>query len=1222
MITLFTSTFTVRLSQVGGLRSSMRTVRPGAALVAAFLAGVVMVFGSAPAVAATTPRDAGARTVIAGGTDIVSASSPMPRALVSPGSLSFKVEVNEFNQTSIDSDPQPVTVRNDGTAPLSISAAKIVKSAGGFVINNACVATLVNDKYTFTCSPPTGRADTCSGATLAVGASCSVSVEYADAGLFPSASGSLEIDSNSPTSPDLVSLSGTSTFITAILIGAVPGGCPGVIADTESANPNTSAGSGILLGGCWASTGPGGVGATANSVWGAVGPVTINGDVTLYPTSPGDELFVSPSFAGGTAHDTIFATPSTAEYVVMVAPPGTLGATAGAASRHVRPGEAARAIDSLTPAPSLSCAACEPGTSWAISGPNTEPLGVANLGANPFVCSHAWEDALAPDYVGCDSPVSFGADSPLDTIHGLPILGGDIVFGSCGSESVVANAALPSLFSSTPVAGSSPPTAKFFFAGCKPSPPAGSGGPSSGPVTCTPQLSSTPACGGKGGTIIAARPPHVRDARSGSVVGARARTRLASRIAGGDPSCPSGDVDYTANTPASFVGAMDLGSPFLCYDPTRDVWTVGGTVGIASATVDTGPPPDYGIGFHSNGAFDHGGIQSVNFSPEVPLAPAVSLASFGGSFAVDPTRVHATAAVTVAGVLHISGGAFAVWANPSHPYTYQPGDIPGVASLQTDTQPPNQLTDFAAGVGGEASLDLPVVGTTPLASGYAFYAAPSYFEFGGCLGDCNNGLSLGLATLYANAQGALDTGNGEYNIAGSAKVCADFPIVGSVCPASLMLDASNQGLGACGHFLGITGGVIVTYGQGVQIEGGLSSSSCDLGPITVVVQRSRAVDAAVAHIAQAGGAVTLNLTGHPPSTSIYVKGTGGPPVLTLAGPHGERLSESADGHGVYDRRLGLVIWPEPKLDETLVSIDHPAPGAWTLTPLPGSPTISNVSYANAVAPARIIATVSGRGRARTLSYRIVPRAGQRVTFAERTGRVFHVLGVARGTNGKLRFTSALGPGGRREIVAEISLSGMPTPPLVVARYTAPPPPRAGKPSRLTFARRRGSLWIRWGAAANAKSYLCVVSLSDGLRTAYILPARQRSKIVPTVAPNATGRIWIIPITAMSALGPDVTAPLTPVRGPAKVEGLTITRTQRTVVVTWQRSAAASKYMLLLKLNRPRAPIYAPVLLRNARFVSKQTLPNLRPDTVATITVIAIGPTGVESTAGSIRFRAS
>jgi hypothetical protein len=1210
MITLFTSTFAMRRWRVRALRTTMGMVRARATLVATTaVAGMVMAFAAASVVAAPAI-----------------ASSPAPNVSVSPGSLSFKVQVNEFNQSSVDSNPQTVTVTNTGTAPLSISAVKIVNSAGGFVISNQCVSILVNGSFTAPCATPTVPLDTCNGATLAVGGSCSASVEYEDAAQFPSASGSLEIVSNSPTSPNLVSLSAASTFVSSPLVsaGAVPGGCPGVITDGENANPNI--GGGIELAGCWASVGPGGAGAGANSTWGAVGPVTIDGDVTLFPTSANDELWVSPSISanGIDQNNTIWATPSNAQYAVFVAPPTTTGGASAPAARRVRLAEPAQAIDSHTPTitTTVPCVPCEEST-FLVSGPNTERLGVVDLGQSAYACVH-------PPGTGCHDPLSFTADSPPDTIHGLPITGGEIVFGGpplttfeagvvCSGDSVEANATLPSLFSSTSVAGSPPATVKFFFAGCKPPPPPPVGGsaPNAGPPNCSDGLSTTPACGGQSGTII---PPSVkiRRARPGRVAGARARSRLASRLAAGDPSCPSGDVDYTANAPASFVGAMGFGSPFLCYDPTRDVWTAGGTVGILNASVDTGPPPNFGIGFHSDGSFDHGGIQSATFTPGLPLAPAVTLDSFGGSFGLDPTRLQASATVSVAGVLQINGGAFAVWANPSHPYTYQPFDIPNVMSLQTNTTA-DPLTDFAAGVSGTVSLGLPVLGTIQLASGYVFYAAPSYFEFAGCLGSCANGLSFGPVTIFAGVNGALDTGNGQFNVGGSAKVCADFPVIGQKCPLSVSADVSNEGLGACGSFFGITGGVIVSSGGGVQIEGPFS---CGLGPITVVVQRSRAVDAAVAHIAQAGGAVTLNLMGHPPSASIYVKGTGGPPVLALSGPHGLRLSESSAGQGVYDRKLGLVIWPEPKLGETLVSIDHPAPGAWTLSPLPGSPAISSVSYADAMPPARVTATVSGRDRALTLSYRIRPRGGQRVTFAERSGRVFHVLGVARGTHGKLRFTPALGPGGRREIVAMISLSGMPSRPLVVARYMAPPPPRAGMPSRLTLARRGGSLSIRWGKATNADSYLCVVKLSDGLRTAYVLPARQRSKLVPTVAPNVTGRIWIIPITAMGAPGPDITAPLAGVRPPAKVGRLNVTRAHRTVVVSWQRSAGASKYMLILKLDQPRAVIYAPVLLRTTRFVSKQTLPNLGRGTIATVTLIALGPTGAASAASSIHYRAS
>ena len=385
----------------------MGIARARAALAAAAIAGAVMAFAAGSAVAATATT-----------------ASSAPQATVTPGSLSFKVQVNEFNQSTIDSNPQTVTLTNTGTAPLSISAAKIVNSAGGFVIGNRCVSILVNGSFTTPCATPTAPLDTCSGTTLAVGGSCGVSVEYEDAAQFPSASGSLEIVSNSPTSPNVVSLSATSTFISSPLVsaGAVPGGCPGMISDGQNANPNT--GGGIELGGCWASVGPGGPGAAANSTWGAVGPVTIDGDVTLFPTSANDELWVSPSIGQNPLfqNNTIYATPSNAQYVVMVAPPATVGAT-GASRDHVRLEEPAPAIDThmLTITTNLPCLPCEEST-WAVAGPNTERLGVVDLGANPYVCSH-------PPATGCQAPLSFTADAPPDVIHGLPITGGEIVFG-------------------------------------------------------------------------------------------------------------------------------------------------------------------------------------------------------------------------------------------------------------------------------------------------------------------------------------------------------------------------------------------------------------------------------------------------------------------------------------------------------------------------------------------------------------------------------------------------------------------------------------------------------------------------------------------------------------------------------------------------------------------------------------------------------------------------
>jgi hypothetical protein len=182
-------------------------------------------------------------------------------------------------------------------------------------------------------------------------------------------------------------------------------------------------------GSSWAGAGPpSGPGAWSYGQFdlGAIGPVTIDGDVTLFPTSANDELWVSPSIGSQPIfqNNMIYATPSNAQYVGWVAPPATVGGASAAVSRHARLGEPTRAIDAntLTITTNLSCVPCEEST-WAVAGPNTERLGVVDLGANPYVCSH-------PPAIGCHAPLSFGADNPPDVIHGLPITGGEIVLAA------------------------------------------------------------------------------------------------------------------------------------------------------------------------------------------------------------------------------------------------------------------------------------------------------------------------------------------------------------------------------------------------------------------------------------------------------------------------------------------------------------------------------------------------------------------------------------------------------------------------------------------------------------------------------------------------------------------------------------------------------------------------------------------------------------------------
>jgi uncharacterized delta-60 repeat protein len=1086
-----------------------------------------------------------------------STSTSAAHASLSPSSLSYQVNINQFDALYIDSAPQFVHVVDTGTAPLTISGVQIVNSGGAFAIGAVCAAVLGNDgQYTSACGDY-GHSDTCLGATLDPGTSCQVAIQYQDARNHNPGTGALEILSNSPTSPDLVQLSATATVLSSSG-GDGPLRCPGVIGDSQ-----------FPLAGCF-----GDITADPPSYpdgepdnWAAYGPVTLDNEVMLVPTSPDDELVEAP--VGNST--TIYATPANAAYEVEVIPPN--GQT-----------------------PSL-------------------PVGQLDLGHAPYICTygnnnHPLGSSPSPYAGGCTEPMTFTEGNPADTIHGLPLTGGNILFANCGTLTTAVGKLPGSLFgtAAVPPGKSSAPTVQFEFGGCltytapnSPGSGQGSGSAGSNPQTCPGQSEPSPDCSSH------AVPP--ASPKATDVPSARKRSPHADDDSS-DP-CPAGDTDYSESIPSAFLSAMQFNDPYLCYDPGTGVWTVGGDISVAGATIDTGPPPDEGIAFLSNGTFLHGGLLATFPGTGLPIVGPVALQQIDGAYGVDPTRLGASATLT-AGPVTIDGGGFAAWASPKDPFVYTgsgPYSIPGVGHLQTSPV----FTNFVAGAGGNVGIQLPGFGNVALGGGYGLFAAPSYFEFGGWLGSQDGGLNLGLVQIYAQVFGAIDTGDGEYNVQGGAKVCANFPVAGSVCPLSLSGDVSSEGIGACGSFFGITGGFTLPWHGSVSIEGPFS---CSYGSIQVVVQRSRSVDDALARVAQPSGAVAVRLAGGAPSTMMYVKGNGGPPLLSLAGPGGAHLSETSSGAGVHTS--DLVIWPEPKADETIVAIKNPTAGEWTLSPLAGSPAISGVSYANGLPPAKISAHVSGGPSQRVLHYRVRLRQGQTVMFAERGREVFHTIGRARGASGTIRFTPASGPAGRRTIVALVSLANGPAPDVVAGSYTAPPPPRAGRPSPLAVSR-HGKVTVSWGPAANAARYLLVVSLSDGRRLVYPEPAVRRRVTIADVPLGDSGAISVTATTALGEIGPAATATLASQAAPARVNTLEVRRVHAGVELSWKPAAGAQQYIV-----RIAAPgiAYSPKVVRGTSFLSKQTLPDLKRGTTATITVSALGPTGAEGAPATTRYRAA
>lgn len=381
------------------------------------------------------------------------------------------------------------------------------------------------------------------------------------------------------------------------------------------------------------------------------------------------------------------------------------------------------------------------------------------------------------------------------------------------------------------------------------------------------------------------------------------------------------------------------------------------------------------------------------------------------------------------------------------------------------------------------------------------------------------------------------------------------------------------------------------------------------------------VDVRAAHDAQASAASAAGfvLPAGLPSTSVTITGAGGAPRVRIVGPHGQVAAGDAGGRVVDTARF--VIVPLPHMNETLIGIKRPGGGRWTTTPQPGAPAILGVSHANGLPPARITATVHGHGRARELAYRIRPRAGQTVTFAERAGQVFHVIGNARGLSGTLRFTPAVAPGGRRQIVALISLSGVESQTLGAGRYIAPAPPRAGAPKRVRVSRRGSTVVATWGPAANAHGYAVTVTLSDGRRIAFSLPAGRRVIGLPTLMRGLGARVTVMAIGPDGNPRPSRGARLAPAPPPDRVRGITATRTNAGVVVRWRPVRGAVRYLVTITVGGPTGARYVE-LAGLARLRPSTDLARLKPGTTVTITVRAMNADVKLGPAGSDRYRAT
>jgi hypothetical protein len=198
-----------------------------------------------------------------------------------------------------------------------------------------------------------------------------------------------------------------------------------------------------------------------------------------------------------------------------------------------------------------------------------------------------------------------------------------------------------------------------------------------------------------------------------------------------------------------------------------------------------------------------------------------------------------------------------------------------------------------------------------------------------------------------------------------------------------------------------------------------------------------------------------------------------------------------------------------KYKTTWVGVEDGKPGTYQIISQPGSPAITGMAETRYEPEAGVSGKLTHKGGRYTLHYNAGHAAGQKVTFIERGKTTVRALRTVGGGKGTITFEPQLGQAGRREVVAEVEVDGIPGPPQTLARFSAPPPPRAGAVNGVRATRSHGAIAIAWRKAAFAKSYSVIVRLrSAGVRTLQVKSSAHSVRL-PGVQATESGTVEVV-----------------------------------------------------------------------------------------------------------------
>jgi hypothetical protein len=535
------------------------------------------------------------------------------------------------------------------------------------------------------------------------------------------------------------------------------------------------------------------------------------------------------------------------------------------------------------------------------------------------------------------------------------------------------------------------------------------------------------------------------------------------------------------------LGALELKNLFVKYAEQGDVWSGGGQLLVPAggsaltATIE--------VEF-DNGDFKKGSLDVIpDGYPGIPLddddpPPMLYFSHVGLALSLSPLTLTGDAGI---GVL------------PLKP--------PGAGSS----------TDYAIRLEAQlsAAFGAPVTFTAK-AQGYLYTLELTQSTLVYTLPDsasltASAAFDLGFLAFDGSMAAVIDPPHDVYSADLKADIVLDFSLIPEIDISGFELHVDNQGFGfhVCAA---VCGGVSYNWGDAAPTFTDDSSWPSKLQQ----AQSAAGNDVHDAHAA--ASAPTFTVPAGAPSASLVVNGTGGAPSVILVTPGGQQITPALGGTGDTSQLQAAAQ------QTTYVGIKHPQAGQWSVLPAPGSTVaISSVEDAIGQAAPTIRATITGRGPRRVVHYHATMPSSVTIALDEQTKHLLHRIGTVHSGSGTIPFQPAFGPGGSRQLVAEISNNGVPQDSQTLGSYTVPAPARPGRAARLRVRAGHGAFSYSFRAPAGAARTLIQINASDGRHLQRLVAPGVRRGSVPVIGYGDAVTVTIRGVRLDGLKGPGVSA---------------------------------------------------------------------------------------------------